>query len=183
MRDKICGDVVGRDESGFCECGGFAQFASVGCDHTPFTCDVMCLKFAVVTNKTAVFKGQSLAPAEAQAMLAYVLPDGVTDTSAVAQLGQVAQWKIDDSVQRLNASGERAVQSVDAWVRATVGGSNASDGWEGPLLGSNPLDELRRKYGGAPWEGIEQAGAELVSAGRAMQATVNETMPFETTSS
>merc|ERR1719473_1698356 len=68
--DKDCTTTVTSEESGFCECGDFtklnnSQFGAVPCTHPPFTCDVMCLKFSVLSGIDIEYQGATLTPTEA----------------------------------------------------------------------------------------------------------------------
>merc|ERR1719375_2011992 len=67
--DKDCATTVSSELSGWCECGDFetlnyaqnsSQFGAVPCTHPPFTCDAMCLKFAVLSGMSIEYKGATL---------------------------------------------------------------------------------------------------------------------------
>merc|ERR1719482_2194440 len=105
LQDKGCAQIVNADESGFCECGDYAQFAAVNCDHRPFTCEVMCLKFAVVTGKQAVYRNQALDPAAARTMLEKVTWANQTDLDAMRIMITDIQDFMDRAMEYTNDSG------------------------------------------------------------------------------
>merc|ERR1719183_3399641 len=86
LKDKGCDEVIKADESGFCECGEYAQFAAVDCNHRPFTCESMCVKFAVLTGKPAVYRNQQLNPMQAKIVLDNVMWANQTDLEAMRMM-------------------------------------------------------------------------------------------------
>lgn len=174
QQDKGCAYVVTSGESGYCECGDYAQFAAVSCDHRPFTCDVMCLKFAVVTKRQAYFHGLKLGPVAAQTMLNKVMWANQTDLDAMRIMSEDLNAFMGKALKHTNDLAVKAVKSMhkfmDMMKTAQQKDAAAAD---------KEMAEYKEMIKKGPWAGIFESGQKQIDAGRAIQAKVREILPFD----
>lgn len=173
-QDKDCQAVVTADESGFCECGGYAQFAAVDCDHRPFTCEVMCLKFAVVTGKPAEFRNMHLNPIEAKAVLDQVMWANQTDMEAMKIMMKDITTFMDRAMAYTNSTADKAKESMgkflDMMKQARIKDAAAANA---------EMAKYHQMIKDHPWIGIYDDGAKMIKAGQDIQAKVLEVLPFD----
>mmetsp|Transcript_70799 Transcript_70799/g.133783 ORF Transcript_70799/g.133783 Transcript_70799/m.133783 type:complete len:331 (-) Transcript_70799:77-1069(-) len=171
-QDKTCSEVILGDESGYCECGDYAQFAASICGHRPFTCDVMCLKFAVVTNKpVAEYQGQLLSRDEAKAKLNQLLYKNKIDIGA-------RKWLMEDMIKRkmtelkiAEAKGDQAAEAVDKYL------SKIKEAQQREQEATEKAKAQFQQAKTAPWDRLRRQADNLINAGRGIQAKVREIMP------
>jgi hypothetical protein len=176
LQDKDCDQVIGAQQSGFCECGQYAQFAAVGCNHRPFTCETMCLKFAVISHKQAYYKGRALTPEQANSTIRYLMWANQTDLESMRTMTNELISYMNRAMQYTTASGELAKQSL-AKFQEMMKAVRLNDATKAKA----EMDKYRQQLQESPWLGIWHAGHDMVKAGRAIQATVKSTLPFEPT--
>lgn len=173
-QDKGCQQIITADESGFCECGDYAQFAAVDCEHRPFTCEVMCLKFAVVTGKQAVFRNRNLSPTEARVVLDQVMWANQTDLEAMKLMMSDLTSYMDRALEYTNATAAQAKQSMqkflDMMKAARMKDADAA---------AKEMAKYRKMIKDHPWIGIYDEGDKLIKAGRGIQAKVLDVLPFD----
>jgi len=173
-QDKGCEDVVQAQESGFCECGDYAQFAAVDCDHRPFTCEVMCVKYAVVTKKQAIWKGAKLTPEQARLVLDKEMWAQQTDLTAMRTLvGDMTDF-FKSSQALVNSQGKQAVESVNRYLDE-MKKAQAHD----QAQALKEMEEYRKKLQDRPWVQIWREGKKQEAAGKAIQAKIAEILPFD----
>lgn len=176
--DKGCSDTVADGESGFCECGGFAQQA-VGCEHQPFTCDFICLKYAVAVGVTATYKGQQYSPDQAAQMLAHLTanPHELDDFQrrlSPTPMKESAKAIMQDKTSEINAiaasisaKGQEAVKNVE---QAIYAGEVAKR--ESKIKAQNMLFPEGKPI----WQALEEAGRDAEQQGKQIQAEVRSIM-------
>jgi len=173
-KDKGCQQVVDADESGFCECGDYAQFAAVDCDHRPFTCEVMCVKFAVVTGKEAFYRNQRLSPVEAKTLLDKVMWANQTDLEAMRMMSMEVQAFMDRALQHTTDTSNLAKASMKKFLdMMKVAREHDAD------AAAKELENYRNMVNDHPWMKIYEQGGKMIEAGRGMQAKVREILPFD----
>lgn len=174
LNDKSCDQVIGADQSGFCECGAYAQFAAVGCSHRPFTCETMCLKFALISHKQAYYKGQALTPEQADSTIKYLMWANQTDLESMRIMTNELVRYMNRAMQYTTESGRMAKESLHKFqeMMKTVRQKDATKAKE-------EMDRYRQQLAESPWLNIWRAGQDMVKAGRGIQATVKDTLPFE----
>lgn len=172
--DKGCQGVVNADESGFCECGDYAQFAAVDCNHRPFTCEVMCLKFAVVTGKQAVYRGQKLSPVDARAQLNKVMWDDQTDLEAMRMMVTNVTDFMDRAMQHNTDMSNRAKESIKTYLDMMKKAQKVD-----AAAAAAELAKYHAMVKDSPWLGIYKAGGIMVKAGRGIQEKVRDALPFD----
>lgn len=173
-KDKKCNEVITSDESGFCECGDFAQFATVDCNHRPFTCEVMCLKFAVVTNKHAFFRGKELTHQDAESLLKSVMYGGQQDLEAMKTMGKDVQIHMDRSLETAKRSAKVAKDSMEKFF-----GSMKKDRAKDVASAQAAMQSYKDLVNQHPFKVMDETGAELIKIGKELQATVNEVLPID----
>lgn len=177
--DKACSDNVHDGESGFCDCGGEFHVAAVGCDHSPFNCDLMCLKYAVVMGAPAMYQGKTLMPMEATETLEVlernehelneyekrVHPLPIKDSTK--EVLQAASAHIDGMLDEINRKGEIAVTDVERVVRATDEAQQSA------------FDKVKEMRGGDKpmYESLDEVGRTAEMEGRRLQEIVAKTFP------
>jgi len=174
LQDKGCAQIVNADESGFCECGDYAQFAAVNCAHRPFTCEVMCLKFAVVTGRQAVFRTQPLSPAAARQLLDQVMWANQTDLEAMRSMTKDIESFMAKALELNNARADNARQSMATYLdmmkkARKVDAKAAAEEWH----------NYRMALKNDPWVQIYRNGDDLIKTGKAIQEKVVEALPFD----
>jgi len=173
LNDKTCEQVIGVDQSGFCECGGYAQFAAVDCNHRPFTCETMCLKFALLSHKQAYYKGQPLTPQQADSTMKYLMWANQTDLESMRIMTNEMISYMNRAMQYTTESGRVAKESLHKFqdmmknIRTNDANKAAAE-----------MDRYRQELAEGPWLGMRKAGQDMVNAGRGIQATVIATLPF-----
>lgn len=173
-QDKGCAVVVKAGESGFCECGDYAQYAAVDCEHRPFTCEVMCLKFAVVTGKPAVFRNMPMTPEQAKGLLSTMMWANQTDLEAMRMMNQEVQDFTARALKYNTESADKARSSMEkfmAMMKVAREGDAAKAAAE--------LAAYRNAVKNKPWLSIYNNGGEMIKAGRAIQAKVLDVLPFD----
>jgi|Transcript_99711 hypothetical protein len=174
LRDKTCDKVIGIDESGFCECGQYAQFAAVGCSHRPFTCETMCLKFALVSHKQAYYKGQALTPEQADATVKYLMWANQTDLESMRIMTNELVHFMNRAMQYTTESGKMATESLQKFEEmmkhARTQDANKA---------AQEMERYRKQLAESPWLGIWRSGQDMVNAGQGIQAMVKDVVPFE----
>jgi len=173
-QDKSCEAVVNADESGFCECGGFAQFAAVDCEHRPFTCEVMCLKYAVVAGKQAVFRNVPLSPAQAQSTLDQVMWQNQTDLEAMKIMMDKMSASMDRAMLRTNQEANIARASMKKYLDMM---KEAHDKDAAAAAAEIAHHKEIVKYG--PWKLIWENGNKMIEAGKGIQSKVLDVLPFD----
>lgn len=173
-QDRGCAQVIASKESGFCECGDFAQFAAVDCDHRPFTCEVMCLKFAVVSGRQAYFHGKSLPPAQAKAMLDNVMWANQTDLEAMRIMTKEVEDFMGRAMQYTSDSGKHAVDSMKKWIEMMK-----EVRVKGATKAEKEMEEYRQMIKDRPWVGIYDNGRKMIDAGQGIQRQVKKVLPFD----
>jgi len=173
-KDKGCQSVVTADDSGFCECGGFVQFAAVDCEHRPFTCEVMCLKFAVISGKQAVFRNQQLSPVQARALLDQVMWKNQTDLEAMRMMVTDLTGFMDRALQYTNETAETAKTSMNKFL-TMMKEARVKDA----AAAGAEMDRYRQMIKDKPWIGIYENGQKMIDAGRGIQGKVLEVLPFD----
>lgn len=173
-QDKGCTQVITSEESGFCECGDFAQFAAVDCDHRPFTCEVMCLKYAIVSGRQAFFHGKPLPPDQALGVLQDVMWANQTDMEAMRIMMNEVEDFMGRAIQYNKDAGQIAVNSVNKWV-AAMNQSQQSD----RAAAEAELAAWREKIKERPWQGLYKYGTIERNAGYQIQDTVAHVLPFD----
>jgi len=156
--DKACDVVIGATESGYCECGGYAQFAAVGCSHRPFTCETMCLKFAVVTGKPVLDEQGRLTqtvPMAAAALGPKMMAE--QDLKVMEVMNKEAAELFDKARASSDASSKKAKDSLDkyhtvlnkAQLDDAVAGQKYMQGYADlrALGGSRGLGQVSGEYG------------------------------------
>lgn len=173
-KDRTCTDVVPAGESGYCECGGFVQFAAVDCDHRPFTCEVMCLKFAVITGKPVTFRGQNLLPTQAQSELNKVMWANQTDLEAMrTQTQNMKDW-MDQALVTLNGQAANATQAMQKFLDMMKKAHDVDK-----QRAAEAMQNHTNSASASPWMMIYKNGQKMIDAGRGIQAKVAETLPFD----
>jgi len=173
-QDKGCQQVVTAEESGFCECGDFVQFATVDCEHRPFTCEVMCLKFAVISGKQAVYRNQNLSPIQAKTLLDQVMWKNQTDLEAMKMMMTDVTGFMDRALQYTNETAATAKSSMKKFLEmmkeARIKDADAA---------SKEMERYRQMIKDKPWIGIYANGQKMIDAGRGIQGKVLEVLPFD----
>lgn len=172
--DKGCQQVVNSDESGYCECGGYAQFAAVDCKHRPFTCEVMCVKFAVVTGKTAFYRNKALGTAEAQALLDNLMWKNQTDMEAMRMMATEVQDYMDRAMQYTTDTSNQAKASMAKFLDM-MKAARAKDAAKAAAA----MDKYRKDLKDKPWLRIYENGGKMIAAGQGLQAKVADVLPFD----
>lgn len=172
--DKGCQGVVNADESGFCECGDNAQFAAVDCNHRPFTCEVMCLKFAVVTGKSAVYRGQNLTPAAARDLLHKVMWGDQTDLEAMRMMVTNVTDFMDRAMKHNTAASNKAKESIKTYLDMMKSAQSID-----AAAAAAELAKYRAMVKDSPWLGIYKNGGIMIKAGRGIQDQVRKALPFD----
>lgn len=180
--DKKCDAKITHSFSGFCECGGGYHVASVSCGHPTFSCDYMCLKYAVMMGAAPVYLGAKMTNDEAKKML------DVLDTNPHAlddyQRARVPlpfneysknmmkeyDAMFENMLKDLRAKGEVAVHDVESSVGATV---------EAQKKAYAEAAELRTPGGQPLWKVLAITGKTAENAGKEIQEEVaNVFKPF-----
>jgi len=189
-KDKVCTDVVSSDESGFCECGGFAQFATVDCNHRPFTCETMCLKYAVITGKPAMVRTNSqnlgakvaMDPLQAQQYLAQTMY-GQQDMKVMERMGHDVEEYMDGALKSAKSNANMATDSMEKFLGKlhSAGAQDAAAAAKHKssaeyLENKRWMEEAKR----SPSTAMQGTGEDLIKIGKALQAEVNEAIPFGT---
>jgi hypothetical protein len=172
--DKGCQQVVNADESGFCECGNYAQFAAVDCNHRPFTCEIMCLKFAKVTKKPAVFRNNPLTPADLDFMIQHQMWANQTDLAAMRSMVKDIQEFMARAMMYTNETSSKAVQSMHKFMDM-MKDSRKDDAERAAKL----LADYHATLDDKPWLNIWKNGDKLINIGQAIQGKVREAIPFD----
>lgn len=173
-QDKGCQQVVNAEESGYCECGDFAQFAAVDCDHRPFTCEVMCVKFAVVTGKQAFYRNQQLSPVQAKALLDSVMWANQTDLNAMRMMATDIQEFMTRALQYTTDSSNQAKESMKKFLDM-MREAREHDA----AKAAAEMQAYRDAVANHPWVGIYENGGKMIEAGKAIQAKVADVLPFD----
>jgi len=173
-QDKGCQQVVTADESGFCECGDFVQFATVDCEHRPFTCEVMCLKFAVISGKQAVYRNQNLSPIQAKTLLDQVMWKNQTDLEAMKMMMTDVTGFMDRALQYTNETALTAQASMKKFLEM-MKEARVKDG----DAAAAEMAKYRQMIADKPWMGIYANGQKMIDAGRGIQGKVLEVLPFD----
>lgn len=173
-QDKSCQQVITAEESGFCECGGFVQFATVDCQHRPFTCEVMCLKFAVISGKQAIFRNQNLSPVQAKALLDQVMWKNQTDLEAMKMMMTDLTGFMDRALQYTNETATTAKTSMKKFLEMMKAAREADGD-----AAAKEMEKYRQMIKDKPWVGIYANGQKMIDAGRGIQAKVLEVLPFD----
>jgi len=173
LKDKGCQEIINADEEGFCECGDYAQFAAVDCNHRPFTCEVMCLKLAVVTKKQAVFRNQQLTPDQARYVLEAVMWANQTDLEALRGMEKELRDYMDRAIKYTTETSDKAKASMKKFLDMMKAARD--------IDAENARKELEkfRKDAMNPWLNIWKNGQKQIDAGKAIQAKVKEILPFD----
>jgi len=174
MKDKGCQEVIDAHESGFCECGGYAQFAAVDCDHRPFTCEVMCVKFAVVTGKPAFYRNQRLDPAQAKMLLNNIMWGNQTDLEAMRMMSAEVKTFMDRALQHTADTADIAKASMKKFLDMMKVAREKD-----AASAKAEMDAYRKAVKDKPWLKIWETGGKLITAGRGIQAKVREVLPFD----
>lgn len=173
-KDKGCTEVIGAYESGFCECGNYAQFAAVDCHHRPFTCEVMCLKFAVIMGKPATYRGTTLSHPAAKQLLDKVMWANQTDLEAMRAMSAEVKAFMTDALQKTNQKAALARESMEKFMTmmraAREKDANAA---------AQEMENYRQMLKDKPWLKIWKSGQKMIDAGQAIQEKVRETLPFD----
>lgn len=173
-KDKGCTTVVTSEESGFCECGDYAQFAAVDCNHRPFTCEVMCLKFAMLSGKAAVYRGSSLSPVEIAKVTEGAMWSNQTDLQAMHQMIGDVQDYMTRAMQYTNETSANAVASMQKFMDMMKNARQTDAD-----LAAAELAKYHATLEDKPWLKIWNNGKKLEKTGQAIQAKVREVLPFD----
>jgi len=181
--DKSCTQVVNSGESGFCECGNFAQFAAVDCNHRPFTCETMCLKFAVVTGKPLPPGKQQLLsqsnfgmPNDVQTNMhvgqqsSQVLSKtmyGQQDLKALDAKAKEIEMYMDMAKRSSQAAGEKAKASIRKFM-GSMHHAQAQD----KAAAAKALAEYSSLIKEHPFKGMADGGKQLENIGKELQERV-----------
>jgi len=185
--DHDCAYTVSSEESGFCECGDFEKipnnvFAAVKCIHPPFTCDVMCLKFAVISGKSIEYQGATLTPEEANKTLAgeqenpYELgvakkaEDPPPIGAAVKAFAKQKAEELEKLTKDVNTKAEKANAEVEEMMKQN------SRAWEDL---HNTAKALRFPGGEPVWKGLANAAKEMTKSGQKIQKVVKDVLPWD----
>lgn len=173
--DKGCQQVVNSDESGFCECGNYAQFAAVDCDHRPFTCEIMCLKFAMSTpNKEAYYRDRKLNASELETLGNNMMWANQTDLQAMRIMIEEIQDFMTKSIAYTNETSSHATASMQKFMDM-MKDARKSDAESA----AKALADYHATLDAKPWLKIWQNGEKLQETGKAIQAKVREVLPFD----
>lgn len=188
--DKDCATTVSSELSGWCECGDFetlnyaqnsSQFGAVPCTHPPFTCEAMCLKFAVLSGMSIEYKGATLSSSKANETLA-----GLQDNPFEVDLAKKMQHPppIPASMKEFadKAAKELAAHTADVQKKAEVASQAVeqlmkqnSRAWEDVHIVATNL----RNPGGEPvWKALATQARNMQAAGKKIQGTVKEVLPW-----
>lgn len=173
-QDKGCQQVVDAHESGFCECGGYAQFAAVDCKHRPFTCEVMCVKFAVVTGKNAIYRNQVYTPAQAKPLLDRVMWGNQTDMEAMRMKSKELEDYMTRALQYTSDTGDQAKASMAKFLDMMKIAREKD-----AAQAAGEMDRYRQMIKDKPWLKIYENGGKLIAAGQGIQAKVRQVLPFD----
>lgn len=173
-QDKGCSQVVNSDESGFCECGDYAQFAAVDCKHRPFTCEIMCLKFALLTGKPAIYKNQALGPQELKMMTDQLMWANQTDLTAMRAMQEDIYHFMTRAMEYTNATADVAKASMEKFLKMMKEART-----EDAAVAAKELAEYHKSVEDKPWLKIWENGQELEKTGQAIQDKVREVLPFD----
>jgi len=173
--DKACGVIVDAAESGYCECGGYAQFAAVGCSHRPFTCETMCLKFAVVTGK---------APPHPDGTLLGPKMKSEQDLKVMEILKMQASTEFDAAVASSNAAAKKAKDSIELY-HTVLNKAQMDDAVAGQnyLYGPGGYYDMLNGGGGGggpgkAYKGLGKVSDEYKRIGKRLQAIAHEILPL-----
>jgi len=180
-KDKPCGEAVADGESGFCECAGYQQFATVTCHHQPFSCDIMCLRFSVITERLAVFHGESLTREEAIGILE-ASKSAADPVHRANEIADKASTEMAAKIAQLRSSGEVAVDHVHDLVME-LGKVQEAQLDKQKLELNGELDKQKKllaENSKPAWQQLAEAGRESESAGRAILDNLRTVIPFDT---
>jgi len=185
--DKDCAKTVSSEESGWCECGDFTKlndtaFGAVPCTHPPFTCDAMCLKFAVVSGMSIEYQGATLSSEEANKTLGGI-QDNPFDLDLVKkyqhpppipqqmkEFSEKAAEKLTAHNEEVNKKAEVAQKEVEEVMKQN------SRAWEDVHIMANNL----RNPGGQPvWKALANSARQMQRAGKKIQDTVKNVLPWD----
>lgn len=174
LNDKDCEKVIPAESSGFCECGEYAQFAAVDCNHRPFTCETMCLKFALISHKQAYYKGKALSPQEAEDTVKYLMWANQTDLESMRVMTNELVGFMNRAMQYSTESGNLAKDSLRKFEEKmkVVRQHDAQKAAE-------EMAKVRAQLAEGPWLGIWRSGQDMVRAGQGIQNVVKSALPFK----
>jgi hypothetical protein len=174
LKDKSCEEVIPSGESGFCECGEYAQFAAVDCKHRPFTCESMCVKYAVMTNKQAFYRGRALSPQESMDMFNHLMWGNQTDLQAMRIMTNEMINFVNKAMQYTTEQGREADQALRKF-QSMMKQAKKVDAARADAEFAKYKDALKD----TPWLSIYKEGGKMISAGQKIQAKVKEVLPFD----